>query len=894
MTNAHAAATKWDAFISYAHEDQHIAFKVQAFIEDYPLPSGRRLRLFRDETDMPAGELDKNILDELGTSRALLLCCSPSIVDSYWVQHEITAFQNARPGHAVVPLLLAGDLVTVVPESIRSREALVLDLRAGWRFGRAARATRIELLRAIAAIADIPLRELIPWDEQRRRRRRAAILAVSGIASMAIAVLGTMNWLARRDAQADALRREADAAILKLDAGDIPAGLAELGRALAHDPRHILDDRVDVFRHWITTLTPARDTVRSTQGLLSLRGRIYVRATGDRLLRLDLPGLLDAVVPWPGTVVATGQGAIAIYDTVGGKQAGIVALPPGTKIKGIYEAQGRAAVTVLAQMARVENDEDEPEVPVPCSVLLLHAPRLAITAGTSYPVRIAAREGGRALRMQALRNNVLLWHDCTPEKAEQYGTGDDAANAISSGPPASPDASTSPAPATSPTAASAPLALSVDVPRLLRDTDNHPDGSRNWDDTLRQKWSEASPLPVMELPEVRKESRHWRETGPTPITATPKRHGIAASMTDADIEALDISVAKGGTDPSDLVEFGGFASEGQRVFWGIAATGNSLEGISRCQAPPDGQVSHCVSGMSFNSVRTWNVVAPDARRLLHVSAHAGEPPLTVVDLVSYRTHQVEPQTQAPVLAAAFTGDNARFAALTTSDQLLVYAFSPQGEPRYERSLRLGQSAAIHACSGLQALLALREARMVALSADCTLELFDLTAGRLLWRKRLDVPAECMRPEKSSGNGGTHNGTASSGAAGSAKAMQIDGESSPSTCGNAAQLALTRDGERLLVSLAGRVRLLQSSSGTALATALDAAELSVAPSSGNAPATTGTIDVAQDGTVSIDVDGRRFSRTEPPTAGRALALLPQLDRYTMISTSDGRAELDSLP
>lgn len=57
-----------------------------------------------------------------------------------------------------------------LPEPLKSREPLVLDLRDGWRLGRPRSSTRLELLRAIAGIAAIPLRELIPWDQARRRQ----------------------------------------------------------------------------------------------------------------------------------------------------------------------------------------------------------------------------------------------------------------------------------------------------------------------------------------------------------------------------------------------------------------------------------------------------------------------------------------------------------------------------------------------------------------------------------------------------------------------------------------------------------------------------------------------------------------------------------------------------
>lgn len=155
---------EWDVFVSYTHADQAAAMHIQAFVEDYPLPGGRRrLRVFRDQTDLRAGELGCSIPQEIGRARVLMLCCSPAAARSGWVAREVAAFHAAHGGDApLVPLLLAGEPDAVVPEALHGREALILDLRAGWRFGRPRGTTRVELLRAVAAAADVPLRELIP------------------------------------------------------------------------------------------------------------------------------------------------------------------------------------------------------------------------------------------------------------------------------------------------------------------------------------------------------------------------------------------------------------------------------------------------------------------------------------------------------------------------------------------------------------------------------------------------------------------------------------------------------------------------------------------------------------------------------------------------------------
>jgi TIR domain len=155
----------WDVFVSYTHADMEAASRIQAFIEDYPLPGGRNaVRVFRDKTDLAAGDLGRSIPREIDSARVLMLCCSPAAARSGWVSREVDAFDAAHGGQApIVPLLLDGTPETSVPPVLRGRDALILDLRAGWRFGRPRTTTRVELLRALAAAADMPLRELIRW-----------------------------------------------------------------------------------------------------------------------------------------------------------------------------------------------------------------------------------------------------------------------------------------------------------------------------------------------------------------------------------------------------------------------------------------------------------------------------------------------------------------------------------------------------------------------------------------------------------------------------------------------------------------------------------------------------------------------------------------------------------
>ena len=45
---------------------------------------------------------------------------------------------------------------------------------------------------------------------------------------------------------------------------------------------------------------------------------------------------------------------------------------------------------------------------------------------------------------------------------------------------------------------------------------------------------------------------------------------------------------------------------------------------------------------------------------------------------------------------------------------------------------------------------------------------------------------------------------------------------------------------------------------------------------------------------MEIDGQLFVRSAARTAAEAMGALPQLDRYTLISTEDGGTALDRLP
>lgn len=490
----------WDVFVSYTHADHAAASRIQAFVEDYPLPGKRRaLRVFRDKTDLRAGELGRSIPQEIGNARVLMLCCSPAAARSGWVAREVAAFDSAHGAAApLVPLLLDGEPEAVVPQTLAGREALILDLRAGWLLGRPRGTTRVELLRAVAAAADVPLRELIPWDAARRRQRWAMVGAAVAVAVAAIAAAGTSAWMTQREADAAALRREAETATLRIEAGDVAEGVAALGHALARDRRGILPAGLEVFRHWLAALPMAEETAGAERGLLRIGGRIYARGGSSGLVPMDVAEPFIAAAPWPGRIVTAGPGGIVVIDAATGAREADVTLPPGTEIMGLHVAHTGAALVVLGRMTRVENDEDEPSLPIPCTALLVRSTPVSAPKGPPVAVRIVTAEAHEVKPMRALSVGDLFWHDCVAARVEPQPQADTAT------PPPSP------APA---------ISITLGVPRIPEGNDAIARDSATWEEGMRQAWPKAAHLPVVALPAVRPEhtpARFRQDSGRAP------------------------------------------------------------------------------------------------------------------------------------------------------------------------------------------------------------------------------------------------------------------------------------------------------------------------------------------------------------------------------------------
>lgn len=108
---------RYFAFISYSHKDKRLAKWLQRKLEHYRLPSAlskkepsipRKLKVFRDKTDLLPGFLSEGLKDELEASKCLIVICSPCSAQSKWVGEEIEHFKKIGRQDRIIPFIVDG------------------------------------------------------------------------------------------------------------------------------------------------------------------------------------------------------------------------------------------------------------------------------------------------------------------------------------------------------------------------------------------------------------------------------------------------------------------------------------------------------------------------------------------------------------------------------------------------------------------------------------------------------------------------------------------------------------------------------------------------------------------------------------------------------------------
>lgn len=109
------------AFISYKREDEAWAKWLQKKLEHYKLPTEIRKKnpdlefsehprhVFKDTTDLSGGVLAKAINEGLGSSKFLIVICSPRAAKSEWVCKEVQKFIDSGREEYIIPFIIEGE-----------------------------------------------------------------------------------------------------------------------------------------------------------------------------------------------------------------------------------------------------------------------------------------------------------------------------------------------------------------------------------------------------------------------------------------------------------------------------------------------------------------------------------------------------------------------------------------------------------------------------------------------------------------------------------------------------------------------------------------------------------------------------------------------------------------
>lgn len=124
---------KYKAFISYNHNerDKKIAQKLQLLLEHYRIPKKLRNhnnskshfgKIFRDETDLPCGDLPEYIKNSLKDSCYLIIICSPEYRNSNYCREELKIFCKSHSKSKVLVVVSEGLPEEVIPDFLFNEE----------------------------------------------------------------------------------------------------------------------------------------------------------------------------------------------------------------------------------------------------------------------------------------------------------------------------------------------------------------------------------------------------------------------------------------------------------------------------------------------------------------------------------------------------------------------------------------------------------------------------------------------------------------------------------------------------------------------------------------------------------------------------------------------------
>ena len=240
---------EFDAFISYSHRDLKWAKWLQEKLETFHIPDDagdaftgrRRMRVFRDQTDLAGVEVTASLRRELRASRFLVVVCSPNSAASRWVNDEVAYFEDLGRQDSIIPFIVSGEPDSDRPElecyppRLRSTDERAVLGANVQEIGKAK-----ALLKVVSLLIDVRFNRLVDREKQRKRRNAAVaasiLLAVSAtLAALLVrnAAISRRNRALSRDVYGAAIVAFAQKEVLSPEDFDRIRESAEAGNAYA-------------------------------------------------------------------------------------------------------------------------------------------------------------------------------------------------------------------------------------------------------------------------------------------------------------------------------------------------------------------------------------------------------------------------------------------------------------------------------------------------------------------------------------------------------------------------------------------------------------------------------------------------------------------------------------
>ena len=195
---------EFDAFISYSHRDLTWAKWLQEKLETFHIPDDageafanrRRMRVFRDQTDLAGVEVTASLRRELRASRFLVVVCSPNSAASRWVNDEVAYFEDLGRQDNIIPFIVSGEPDSDRPElecyppRLRSTDERAVLGANVQEIGKTK-----ALLKVVSLLIDVRFNRLV--DREKQRKRRNAVVA----ASILLALSATLTALLVNNAE---------------------------------------------------------------------------------------------------------------------------------------------------------------------------------------------------------------------------------------------------------------------------------------------------------------------------------------------------------------------------------------------------------------------------------------------------------------------------------------------------------------------------------------------------------------------------------------------------------------------------------------------------------------------------------------------------------------------